>query len=87
MSSWTEKTCQLYFKKWFETTVHIPVKDVETSKIIIRPDYIIGFFSFDLDAATYLVNLFANGNLRNEGNFYFIDFFQLSIFSSNNECF
>lgn len=43
---------------------------MEKCKIIHKPDYIVGFFAFDANIAKHLVNVFADGKLRNDGELF-----------------
>lgn len=64
--NWTNKTCDLYFRKWIDSTFNISENNIERSYIIINTDYIIAFLSLDLQTANYLINLFADGKPRED---------------------
>ncbi|KAI6175936.1 hypothetical protein M3Y97_00744600 [Aphelenchoides bicaudatus] len=64
--NWSEKTCKMYFRKWFDSTFNINIRNLDACKVMIKPDFIVGFFVFDAHTAKHLVNVFSDGNTRND---------------------
>lgn len=64
--NWTTKVSDMYFRKWIDSVFNISANNIESSHIICNPDFIIGFFSLDLNTANYLIQIFADGKPRED---------------------